>query len=310
MHDMKISLGPLQYLWDREQVLQLYAEIAASPVDIVYLGETVCAKRRALRLDDWMALADTLTAAGKEVVMSTLTLIEAGSDLAQLKRVCKNDRYRVEANDLAAANVLGDTVPFVIGPHINVYNPATLTELGALGASRWVMPIELDRHDLAAMQAARPAHMETEIFAFGRMPLAFSARCYTARAHNLPKDECGLICGDFAEGMLLSTRDHEPFLNINGIQMQSAKTCNLVTQLPTLHQLGIDIIRISPQPEDTINIVKHFHDAIHGNADITAIDAALARHMPVGPCDGYWDGGPGMNITTGRDLLQEKDIPA
>ena len=49
---MKLSLGPILYYWERERVLDFYAQAAGWPVDIVYLGEAVCSKRRALRPDD------------------------------------------------------------------------------------------------------------------------------------------------------------------------------------------------------------------------------------------------------------------
>lgn len=306
MHDMKISLGPLQYFWDREQVMQFYTEIAHSPVDIVYLGETVCAKRRALRTDDWMALAQMLSEANKEVVLSTLTLLEAGSDLAQVKRVCQTSDYLVEANDLAAVNVLSNTKSFVIGPHINTYNAATLLQLAKLGAIRWVMPLELEQKDLKAMLAAKPEKIECEVFVFGRMPLAFSARCYTARAHNLPKDDCGLRCGDYPEGMLLSTRDDEAFLNINGIQMQSALTCNLVGKMPELAQLGVAIMRLSPQPVGMPEIIGLVDAFRRGHANIDSVNTALEQYMPIGPCDGYWYGEAGMHHA-GAVLMQQED---
>ena len=60
---MKLSLGPLQYFWPRERTLAFYREAAAWPVDIVYLGETVCSKRRELRTAEWIALAEELAAA-------------------------------------------------------------------------------------------------------------------------------------------------------------------------------------------------------------------------------------------------------
>ena len=77
----RLALGPVQYYWSRDDLLAFYDSVAESPVDIVYLGETVCAKRRSLRLDDWLALGERLAAAGKEVVMSSLALIEAESEL-------------------------------------------------------------------------------------------------------------------------------------------------------------------------------------------------------------------------------------
>ncbi len=49
----------------------------------------------------------------------------------------------------------------------------------------------------------------TEVFAFGRMPLAFSARCFTARHHRLKKDECDFRCRDDADGLLLATSEGE-----------------------------------------------------------------------------------------------------
>jgi len=43
-----------------------------------------------------------------------------------------------------------------------------------------VLPLELSRDILRELQAARPAGFETEVFAYGRMPLAFSRALYRA----------------------------------------------------------------------------------------------------------------------------------
>lgn len=291
----KLSLGPVPYFWSRDTLFEFYERIASTPVDIVYLGETVCSKRRPLKTGEWLELAATLQAAGKEVVLSGLTLLEAGSELASLKRLCREQDFLIEANDMAAVQLLAGDKPFVTGPSVNIYNARTLSVLAGLGLQRWVLPVELSRDTLADMQAQRPAGVTTEVFVFGRLPLAWSARCFTARAHNLPKDDCQFRCLDYPDGMLLSTREDESFLVLNGIQTQSARTLNLVSELDDLRQLGVDVLRISPQSSHTETVIHRFHDCLQGTCSTDVAATELAGLMPVGPCDGYWYGDAGMD---------------
>jgi collagenase-like PrtC family protease len=293
---MKISLGPILYFWERERVLDFYAQAAAWPVDIVYLGEVVCSKRRALRLDDWLQIADRLAEAGKEVVLSTLALVEAESELGAMRRAVANGRFAVEANDAAALNMLGmaDGTRFVAGPYLNVYNGATLGMLHALGAKRWVLPVELSRDMLAALQACRPAGLETEVLVFGRLPLALSARCFTARAHRLPKDECEFRCRDYPDGLALATREGKRFLTLNGIQTQSAEGCNLAGALPELKRLGVEVARLSPQSQGMDEIVRLWRAVADGDLAPVEAERAVTAHLPDGACNGYWHGEPGM----------------
>ena len=295
---MKLALGPIQYYWPRDTVQAFYENIAKSAVDIVYLGEVVCSRRHEMRLADWLAVAEMLEASGKEAVLSTQTLLESGADLTILRKITDNGRFAVEANDMGAVHSLGKDLArkpsFVAGPHLNVYNPATLQLLADCGARRWVMPLEMGHDGLALMQRERPAGMETEVFAYGRMPLAFSARCFTARKLNLSKDNCQFSCLNHPDGMLLKTREHDAFLVLNGIQTQSAQVCNLLGELPELRELGVDIVRISPQAQHTEAIIDLFDAALH---ERTTVDAALGQigaWMPGEPCNGYWHGWPGM----------------
>jgi collagenase-like PrtC family protease len=283
------------YFWPREILLEFYDRIAASPVDIVYLGETVCSKRRSLKQTDWLELAAALQSAGKEVVLSTLTLLEADSELGSLQRLCEAQDFLIEANDMSAVQFLSGKRPFVTGPAINIYNSGTLSVLAGLSLKRWVLPVELARDTLADIQADRPVGVETEMLVFGRLPLAYSARCFTARAHNLPKDDCQFRCLDYPDGILLSTREDEPFLVLNGIQTQSALTLNLVAELDALKRLHMDVLRISPQSSHTDTIIRLFHDCLQGTCSPDAAATELARLMPVGPCNGYWHGSAGMD---------------
>lgn len=291
---LRISLGPVLYYWSRDELMDFYARIAETEVDIVYLGETVCSKRRALRSEDWIQLAERLTAAGKEVVLSTLTLIEAGSELGAMKRLCENGRYTVEANDMGAVNMLSGKHSFTTGPSVNIYNPHTLKVLAKLGLKRWVLPVELSRQTLADMQQQRPDGVETEVLVYGRLPLAYSARCFTARAHNLPKDDCQFRCLDYPDGLLLSTRENEDFLVLNGIQTQSARSCNLIGEIDDMRALGVDILRISPQSRHIERVIQAFHKRLHGDCSVDEAGNILETLMPGESCNGYWHGTSGM----------------
>lgn len=290
---MKIALGPLQYYWPRDAVFAFYDAMAATPVDIVYLGETVCSRRHELRPSDWLTLADRLAAAGKEVVLSTQVLIESPSDLSALRRTAANGRYLVEANDMGAVHAV-DGRPFVAGPHLNVYNPATLALLARAGAVRWVAPLEISSAGLAAMAAEMPAAVEAEVFAYGRLPLAFSARCFTARHRNLPKDDCRFSCIEHPDGLQLDTQDDRPFLVLNGIQTQSAKVYNLVDVLPAMRALGVGVVRLSPQSTHMGDIVGAVHAVRAGTLSGAAARERMAALMPGAACNGFWHGRPGL----------------
>ena len=292
-HEMKLSLGPLLYYWPRDSVLAFYEAAADWPVARVHLGETVCSRRHLLRLPDWLALAERLAVAGKEVVLSSQTLIESESDLKTLRRIVDNGDFLVEANEWGAVRLLFEAgVEFVAGPTLNVYNAETLDVLAGQGAVRWLPPVEMSRATLEAVLRDAPAGIETEVFAYGRLPLAYSARCFTARHYNLPKDDCQFRCVDHPDGLPLSTREGQPFLTLNGIQTQSAGVYNLIDAVPELARLGVAALRLSPQSQHMGRVAEAFRAALNGEA---VAAGRLAAFMPGPSVDGYWHGRAGLD---------------
>lgn len=284
---MQLSLGENLFYWKRQDVYDFYQQMLEQPLDIIYLGESVCSKRRELKTQEWIDLAKELAKSGKQIVLSTLSLIEAESELKTLRRLCDNGELLVEANDMAAVQLMAEKkLPFVTGPAINVYNARALQALHKQGLKRWVMPVELSAETLAdiisdAQEMGFGDQVESEVFSYGYLPLAFSARCFTARAKNLPKDNCQFVCIDYPEGLPMTSQEDQSVFTINGIQTMSGQVYNLLPEVEQMKQMGVDVVRVSPQPEGMVQVIQQFRGVIDGNS----------QQIPTIPADavnGYW----------------------
>lgn len=284
---LQLSLGENLFFWPRQTVYDFYQQMVEQPLDIIYLGESVCSKRRELKTQEWIDLARELAVSGKQIVLSTLTLIEAESELKTLRRLCDNGELMVEANDMAAVQALVERkLPFVTGPAINIYNAYSLQALYKQGLRRWVMPVELSAETLAdivsdAQRLGFGDQIETEVFSYGYLPLAYSARCFTARARNLPKDDCQWVCLQYPQGLPMTSQEDQSVFTINGIQTLSGQVYNLLPEVAQMRRLGVDVVRLSPQPQGMSQVIEQFRQVIDGQSNqIPAI--------PADAVNGYW----------------------
>lgn len=288
---MKFSLGPLLFYWPKADTQAFYEAAAQSQADIVYLGETVCSKRRELKVDDWIALARQVASSGKQTVLSTLALISAPSELREVKRLVDNGSLLIEANDLGTVQLAREAgLPFVCGPAINAYNAEVLRLLLKNGMQRWVMPVELSRDwlvQLAQDLGKERQQFEVEVFAYGHLPLAYSARCFTARSLDKPKDNCELACIHYPTGRLANSREGQKVFNLNGIQTQSGYCYNLGNELAGMDGL-VDVVRLSPEGMGTLEMLARFRANQHGQAPLP-----LQQERD---CNGYWRQIPGMSL--------------
>src|SRR3972149_5450138 len=182
---MKITLGPIPFLWEKERILRFYKEVSATPVSTVYLGQVVCSKRSVLGRDTIEAIARMLSDAGKEVVVSTLGLITHRDELHFIESLCSLP-LNIEVNNIGVLNLCPDKSRVICGPHLAIYNAPAAKFLAGLGIRRIVFMPELSQQAIESLSLSVPS-VEKEIIAFGNLPLAFSWRCYTARALNLSK---------------------------------------------------------------------------------------------------------------------------
>lgn len=291
---MQTTLGPVLYFWPKQGVFDFYEQVAQSGIDRVCVGEVTCSKRRELNYGDWLEIARMLADAGKKVVLSTLTLLESESELSQVRKICDNNEFMVEANDMSAVKFLSSNgIEFCTGPSLNIYNAYTLKQLYKLGLKRWVLPLELSEKKLCSiLQQAEELNLndkiETEVFGYGYMPLAYSARCFTARASDRSKDECEFICMKMPQGIPLATQENERLFTLNGIQTMSGHCLNILDRWQDMQRLGVYSLRLSAHSRDVFSVAEDLVSAIQQNRSYQA-----EQHSE--ECNGYWEGVSGKD---------------
>lgn len=291
---MKYALGPVLYYWPKTETEQFYRTAMQSDADIIYMGETVCTKRREMKVADWLNLAKEVAKSGKQVVISTLALLEAQSEINEMRQLINNGDFLIEANDLSAINLAQEYhLPFVVGPAVNCYNAYTLKLFQKQGMVRWCMPVELSRDWLRNVLIQFEAfnierNFDIEVFSYGYLPLAYSARCFTARSEDKPKDKCETCCIKYPVGREVYSQEQQKVFVLNGIQTQSGYCYNLGNNLKEMHGL-VDIVRLSPLGNDIFDVIQQFKANEQGQAPLAIINNR--------DCNGFWNGIAGLELS-------------
>ncbi|WP_347266020.1 U32 family peptidase [Paracoccus sp. (in: a-proteobacteria)] len=291
---MDLTIGPNAFFWSAEAVRGFYAGLAQAPVARVVIGEWVCSKRLPFWQHEIPAAVEALTAAGKDVAITTLALITLKRERRQTAELLDMG-LPVEVNDLSALNLVPADTPFWVGPMVNVYNEGTLEWLAGRGATRVCLPPELPLESIATLAAAgRAAGVAVEVWGHGRAPLAISGRCYHARLHDRAKDSCQFVCGEDPDGRDVDTLDGQPFLTVNGVQTLGRAVTTAAGQVADLRAAGVDALRLSPHVGDFTGVARAWAAELERAAPTGGLLAELARLMPGASfCDGFVAGKPG-----------------
>ncbi|HBV90440.1 U32 family peptidase [Pantoea sp. B550] len=292
---MQYALGPVLWYWPTDTLDDFYQQAVRSSADIIYLGEAVCSKRRATPYARWMALARDVASSGKQVVLSTLALLQSPSELKELQRYVENGEFLIEANDIGTVNMAAERhLPFVAGPTLNVYNADTLQLLVKEGMTRWCMPVEMSRDWLLQLLAQCETRgirkqFEVEVMGYGHLPLALSARCFTARSENRAKDDCETCCINYPTGRRVNSQEGQQVFVLNGIQTMSGYCYNLGNDLAGMRG-QVDCVRLSPQDTSTLAEIDRFRANENGQAPLMVAKGC--------DCNGYWRKLAGMTLAS------------
>lgn len=274
----RITLGPVYFLWSEDKWRDFYFRIAdEAPVDRVVIGETVCSKRSHFHDAVLADVIERLDAAGKEIVLSTLALVTLDREIKATAALAEHTHFPVELNDLAGLQLARHA--HAIGPLVNVYNAPTARLLFNRGATAICLPPELPFASVRAICGAFPGK-DFEVMAFGRLPLAISARCAHARAKGRSKDNCQFVCGEDPDGLPLKTLDRQSFLVLNGVQTMSHTCQVLLDELRDIEQAGVVGIRLSPQDCDMVAVSDVYRAVLDHDMDVELGLAKLRRIYP------------------------------
>lgn len=296
MKRSRLVMGPVLFHWDEDRKKDFYNRIAdETDVDTVHVGEVVCAKRMPFFDKHLPDVIERLQRGGKEVVLSTLALVMNEREVNQIREIVHMPDILIEANDISVVRLLAGK-PHMIGPYINTYNEGTLSYFADKGAKRIALPWELPMSSINAL-CDQQTTAEIEVQIFGRVPLAISARCYSARAQGLHKDGCRYVCGEHLDGMNVETLDDKPFLAVNGLQTLSSHYVELSDNIATMQKCGVGAFRLSPHSLDMTKVSDLYHQVLsHKIAPAELRHRLQEMRLPMVFTNGFLHQAPGAEF--------------
>lgn len=293
----QLTLGPLLYLWQAEEWRDFYFRIAdEAPVDNVVLGEVVCSKRSHFMAPYMDKVSDRLQRAGKRVRHASLALVTLPREEKATRELRDLDAV-VEIGDLSALAALAGRET-TVGPLVNVYNAATVLFLAKQGVSSICLPPELPFDAVCEIVGSVP-EMEFEVFTFGRVPLAISARCAHARVKGNTKDNCKFVCAEDPDGLLVKTIEGQKFLALNGVQTMSHTCQTLIAEVLALQAHGVAAFRLSPQHCDMVAVANIYRQILTGAIDAEQAEMALREVYPELPFSNGF-----LHASAGAELIR------
>ena len=241
------------------------------------------------RLDDWLELARDLARRRQGSGARHAGADRVGGRAADHAPARRAARVPGRGDDACWRCIGWPADPSCIGPHINVYSRggagrADRRSARCAGCRRW------NCRWTPSLPAIRgPATVDTEVFAFGRLPLAFSARCFTARHHRLNKDECDFRCRDDPDGMLLADAARASPSSCSTASRRNRRPCNACSAgAASWRRPACARLRLSPTAPRLRSRRRRVRRVFNADADAAGgVQELVALGLPGVPVDGY-----------------------
>lgn len=275
--------------------------------DAVYLGASVLnARRNAKNFDD-----DTLQAAVRycharsvAVYLTVNTLIkerELPQAIALLKQACALGIDALIVQDLGMARLAhhhAPQMPLHASTQMSIQTADGFSLLERLGFTRAVLPRELSRQEIAAIQQS--CNLALEVFVHGALCMSVSGQCLMSAVLGARSGNRGLCAQPCRLPFSCGSQQHA----------LSLKDLSLIEALPELAQMGIASVKIEgrmKRPEYVAAAVTACRNARDGIADEVLTQQLRQVFSRSGFTDGYFQGVRGASLFGTR---QKEDVTA